>query len=113
MQEKRNAELARAAKISMDQAIQIATSKTPGKVLECTLVGERWEGPGELAKPGLVLYHVVILSGDESNPITNHVLVNAVDGIIFRAEKQERKTPSCMPWALRWCAFAWTATGPW
>src|SRR5437868_7093596 len=75
MQEKRNTELARAAKISMDQAIQIATSKVPGKVLECSLVGERWEGPGELSKPGLVLYHVVILSGDESNPVTNHVLV--------------------------------------
>ena len=92
IQEKRNTELARAAKISMDQAIQIATSKTPGKVLECSLVGEHWEGPGELAKPGLVLYHVVILSGDEPTQMTNHVLVNAVDGTIFRTEKQERRT---------------------
>jgi len=91
-EEKRNTELARAAKISMDQAIQIATSKTPGKVLECSLVGEHWEGPGELAKPGLVLYHVIILTGDEPNQVTNHVLVNAVDGTIFRTEKQERKT---------------------
>ena len=91
-EERQKTELARAAKISMDQAIQIATSKTPGKVLECSLVGEHWEGPGELAKPELVLYHVVILSGDESNPVTTHVLVNAVDGTIFRAEKQERKT---------------------
>ena len=99
MQEKRNTELARAAKISMDQAIQIATSKVGGKVLECSLVGEHWEGPGELAKPELVLYHVVILSGDEINPTTSHVLVNAVDGTIFRAEKQERKTeaPGYLP----------------
>jgi len=92
IQEKRNTELARAAKISMDQAIQIATSKTPGKVLECSLVGEHWEGPGELAKPSMVLYHVVVLSGDEIHPVTMHVLVNAVDGTIFRTEKQERKT---------------------
>ncbi|MFN2576933.1 MAG: TonB family protein [Pyrinomonadaceae bacterium] len=91
-EERQKTELARAAKISMDQAIQIATSKTPGKVLECSLVAERWDGQGELAKPGLVLYHVIILSGDESNPITTHVLVNAVDGTIFRAERQERKT---------------------
>ena len=97
-EEKQKTELARAAKISMDQAIQIATSKTPGKVLECSLVGEHWEGPGELAKPGLVLYHVVILSGDESNPITTHVLVNAIDGSIFRAEKQERKIEAPTYW---------------
>jgi TonB family protein len=91
-EEKRNTELARAAKISMDQAIQIATSKTPGKVLECSLVGERWDSPGELAKPATVLYHVVILSGDEANPVTMHVLVNAADGSIYRTEKQERRT---------------------
>jgi len=88
----RQAELAKLARISMDQAIQIATSKTPGKVLECSLVGEHWEGPGELAKPSMVLYHVVVLSGDEIHPVTMHVLVNAVDGTIFRTEKQERKT---------------------
>lgn len=91
-EEKRNTELARAAKISMDQAIQIATSKVGGKVLECSLVGEHWEGSGELAKPAMVLYHVVILSGDDATPVTTHVLVNAVDGTIFRTEKQERKT---------------------
>jgi TonB family protein len=93
-EERQKTQLARAAKISMDQAIQIATSKTPGKVLECSLVGEHWSGEGELAKPSLVLYHVVILSGDEANAVTNHVLVNAVDGSIFRAEKEERKRES-------------------
>jgi TonB family protein len=91
-EEKRNTELARAAKISMDQAIQIATSKVGGKVLECSLVGEHWEGPGELAKPAQVLYHVVILSGDDATPVTMHVLVNAVDGTIFRTEKEQRRT---------------------
>jgi TonB family protein len=99
MEEKRNTELARAAKISMDQAIQIATSKVGGKVLECSLVGEHWESPGVLAKPAMVLYHVVILSGDDVNPTTTHVLVNAVDGSIVRAEKEERKTeaPDYLP----------------
>jgi len=98
-EEKRNTELARAAKISMDQAIQIATSKVGGKVLECSLVGEHWESPGVLAKPAMVLYHVVILSGDDATPVTMHVLVNAVDGSIVRAEKEERKTeaPDYLP----------------
>jgi TonB family protein len=86
---KQKAELARMAKISMEQAIQIAISQSPGKVLECSLVGEHWEGSGELAKPSLVLYHVVIL-GDESKPAA-HVLVNALDGTIFKVEKEERR----------------------
>jgi TonB family protein len=88
---KRQAQLASLARISMDRAIQIAVSQTPGKVFECSLVGEHWEGAGELAKPGLVLYHVVILTGDDAQPTRAHVLVNAFDGTIFRAEKEERR----------------------
>ena len=80
--------LVRLAKISMEQAIQIATSQQPGKVLECSLNGEHWEEPGKLAKDGQVFYHVVILSGDEANPETTHVLVNAIDGTIFKSEKE-------------------------
>ena len=91
MKEKHNSILAGMAKIPADQAIQIATSKVPGKVLECTLNGEHWSSQDENAKPGMVFYHVVILSGDENAPVTNHVLVNAVDGSIFRAEKEERR----------------------
>lgn len=75
----------------MDQAIQIATSASPGKVIESSLVGERWSGEGESAKPGLVLYHVVILSGDEANPTERHVWVNATDGTVWKTEKEERK----------------------
>ncbi len=88
---KQQAVLAGLAKISMDQAIQIAVSQNPGKVFECSLVGEHWEAPGQLAKTSLVLYHVVILSGDEAKPTTVHVLVNAVDGTIVRAKKEERR----------------------
>src|SRR6267142_5459821 len=51
------AALVNLAKISMDQAIQIATSQQPGKVLACSLVGEHWESLGKLAKDGKVLYH--------------------------------------------------------
>jgi beta-lactamase regulating signal transducer with metallopeptidase domain/uncharacterized membrane protein YkoI len=86
---KRQALLTQMTRISMDQAIQIASSQTPGKVFECSLVGERWEGPEELAKPSLVLYHVVILSGDDAKPTTTHVLVNAVDGTIFRTSQED------------------------
>lgn len=84
------AALVNLAKISMDQAIQIALSQQPGKVLACSLVGEHWEAPGKLAKDGRVLYHTVIISGDEANPVTTHVLINALDGSVFRSEKEER-----------------------
>src|SRR5215813_5417815 len=86
----RQAALARTAKINMDQAIQIASSQYPGKVMECSLVGEHWEAPGVLGKNGLVLYHVVILAPDDPKQAPTHVLVNAVDGTIFRASKEKR-----------------------
>jgi TonB family protein len=89
-EEKRNTILAGMAQISMDRAIQIATSASPGKVLECSLMGERWSNEGELAKPSLVLYHVVILSND-SSPVRTHVLVNAIDGSVFRVSKEEKR----------------------
>ena len=82
----RQAALLRLARINMDQAIQIATSQTPGKVLECNLTAERWEEPGKLAKDGIVFYHVVI--ADENNPGATHVWVNAVDGSIIKTEKE-------------------------
>jgi beta-lactamase regulating signal transducer with metallopeptidase domain len=97
-QEKQNAVLAKMAKIGMDQAIQIATSQTPGKVLECSLVGERWKDPGELAQPSKVLYHVVILSGDEASPVTYHVMVNAIDGSVVTVNKEgnRRENPEML-----------------
>jgi beta-lactamase regulating signal transducer with metallopeptidase domain len=86
MREVRQAALVRLARISMDQAIQIANSATPGKVLECNLTAEKWEEPGKLAKDGIVFYHVVI--ADETNPGATHVWVNAVDGSIIKSEKE-------------------------
>src|SRR5437588_11237092 len=77
--------------MTMGHGMQSGTSQTPGKVLECSLVGERWEAPGKLGKDRLVLYHVVILSGDDASPVTYHVLVNALDGTIFKTSKDERR----------------------
>lgn len=78
----------RIARIPMDQAIQIAISQQPGKVLESSLQAEHWEEPGKLAKDGFVFYHIAIVSGDENSPTINHVWVNAVDGMIIRNEKE-------------------------
>ncbi len=86
MREVRQAALLRLAKINMDQAIQIATSQQPGKVILCNLDAKGWEEPGKLAKDGVVFYHVMI--ADESTPGATHVWVNAIDGTIIKSEKE-------------------------
>jgi beta-lactamase regulating signal transducer with metallopeptidase domain/uncharacterized membrane protein YkoI len=93
----RQAALAKLARVTMEQAIQMATSQQPGKVLECSLVGEHWEEPARLATDAKVLYHVVILSGDEPNLITTHVLVNALDGTILKTENEQPRRRSPEP----------------
>jgi beta-lactamase regulating signal transducer with metallopeptidase domain/uncharacterized membrane protein YkoI len=90
----KQAALVRLSRVSMDQAIQIATSQTPGKVLECHLDADKWEEPGKLAKDGVVFYRVVI--ADEVTPGgATHVWVNAVDGSIIKSEKElpRRRSP--------------------
>jgi len=86
--------LVRLSRLSMDQAIQIATSQSPGKVLECTLDGDKWEEPGKLAKDGVVFYRVVIADEAVAGGAT-HVWVNAVDGSIIKTEKElpRRRSP--------------------
>jgi beta-lactamase regulating signal transducer with metallopeptidase domain len=92
------ATLVKLARVPMDQAIQIATSQSPGKVLQCSLVGEHWEAPGKLAKDGQVLYHVVVLPENTTDGVIIHVLVNAIDGTILRTEKElPRKMRSPQP----------------
>jgi bla regulator protein blaR1 len=86
MREKRQAALIRLARINMDQAIQIANSQTPGKVLLCSLEAKGWEEPGKLAKDGIVFYHVMI--GNEGDVGATHVWVNAIDGSIIKTEKE-------------------------
>jgi len=86
MREVRQAALVRLAKINMDQAIQIATSQQPGKVLECSLEATHWEAPGKLANDGVVFYHVMI--ANEGKVGAAHIWVNAVDGTIIKTEKE-------------------------
>jgi beta-lactamase regulating signal transducer with metallopeptidase domain len=80
------AAMVRLAKINMEQAIQIATSQQPGKVLISSLGAKGWEEPGKLGKDGVVFYHVII--ADEVNPGSTHVWVNAIDGTIIKTEKE-------------------------
>jgi beta-lactamase regulating signal transducer with metallopeptidase domain/uncharacterized membrane protein YkoI len=81
--------LVKAARISMDQAIQIATSQKPGNVLECSLDAEHWEEPGKLAKDGIVFYRVILVSNEDvESGAATHVWVNAIDGTIIRTEKE-------------------------
>ena len=80
--------MATAARITMDQAIQIASSQLSGKVLECRLVRDKWETPeGAQPSDSQVAYDVVLLSGDTSKPVVSHVLVNAVDSSIIKTSR--------------------------
>jgi TonB family protein len=87
---KAQAELVRHVRISMDQAIQIATSKYPGTVMEGTLVAERWESTGALAKDSDVWYHLRIFQKDDEETIV-HVWISATDGHIVKTEKEKRR----------------------
>lgn len=88
------AALVKLARISMEQAIQIATSQQPGKVLLATLGAKGWEEPGKLGKDGVAFYHVQI--ADEAGSGLTHVFVNAVDGSLIKTEKElprKQRTP--------------------
>jgi TonB family protein len=78
---RKQAELVRGATLSMDRAIQIATSQVPGKVLACSIgrEGDKF------------FYHVVIIGGDGDKSTTTYVWVSATDGQILKTEKEERR----------------------
>jgi TonB family protein len=78
---RKQAELTRGATLSMDRAIQIATSQVPGKVLACSLGRD-----GDK-----IFYHVVIISGDGDKTTATYVWVSATDGQILKTEKEERR----------------------
>ena len=80
------ATMVRLARINMDQAIQVATSQQPGKVLLCSLGAKGWEEPGKLSKDGVVFYHVII--ANETGEGSTHVWVNAIDGSLMKTEKE-------------------------
>lgn len=80
------AAMVRLAKINMDQAIQVATSHQPGKVLLCSLGAKGWEEPGKLGKDGVVFFHVII--ANEGSEGSTHVWINAIDGSFMKSEKE-------------------------
>lgn len=80
------AALVKLARIPMEQAIQVANSQQPGKVLLATLGAKGWEEPGKLGKDGVVFYHVQV--ADETSGGVTHVFVNAVDGTLIKTEKE-------------------------
>src|SRR5215510_6400889 len=82
---RRQAELAKKANITMQQAIQIAMSQQSGTIMECRLIGERPAGERDQ-----VLYILTIVSGDEPESASTHMLISAVDGRIARTWKDER-----------------------
>jgi beta-lactamase regulating signal transducer with metallopeptidase domain/uncharacterized membrane protein YkoI len=83
-----HAALIRMARIPMDQAIQIALSQHPGKVIQSSLGAKSWEEPGKLAKDGQVFYHVIVASGDEDSPTLTHIWVDAINGTLLKVEKE-------------------------
>ncbi|HEY6046359.1 MAG TPA: TonB family protein, partial [Pyrinomonadaceae bacterium] len=83
----RQAELVQGATISMDRAIQIATSKYPGKVLACSL-GRDTDGP--------VFYHLVIINTEGEKKTTRYVWISAVDGTILKTEEELPRTMSAI-----------------
>jgi bla regulator protein blaR1 len=74
---KHQAELAREAKVSMDQAIQLALNQHAGKVVECMLVKEMNE----------VMYRLIIVN--ETDPGTRvYVFLSGMDGRIVKTETE-------------------------
>jgi len=82
---RRQAELAKKANITMQQAIQIAMSQQSGTVMECRLIGERPAGERDQ-----VLYILTIVSGDEPESATTRMLISAVDGHVVKTWKDEK-----------------------
>src|SRR4029079_5452633 len=83
----RQAALAKVTRISMDQAIQIATGQKPGTVMQCNLDADHWKEPGVLADDSKVFYRVQIVGSDQvDNGGITHIWVNAIDGSILKTE---------------------------
>lgn len=88
------AELSKAAKVTMQQAIEVATREVPGKVFESSLVGQRRmmvkQPDGTIAEnsigSGNPQYRIVILAGDENSPERHILFIDAVTGSVVRSE---------------------------
>ncbi|HEY6806565.1 MAG TPA: M56 family metallopeptidase [Pyrinomonadaceae bacterium] len=90
----KQAALAKVARISMDQAIQIATAQKAGTVMQCSLEASHWKELGQLADDAVVFYQIQLVGSDdvETGGVT-HIWVNAVDGSIVKTEKELPRKP--------------------
>jgi len=82
---RRQAELAKKANITMQQAIQIAMNQQSGTVMECRLIGERPAGERDQ-----VFYILTIVSGDEPESASTRMVISAVDGRVVKTWKDEK-----------------------
>jgi uncharacterized membrane protein YkoI len=78
MKESRSVALdaAKWAKISMTQAVQIATSQNSGSAIQCSLRG---------SSADKIVYEVLVIGSDE---VVSHVIVSAIDGSILKTERE-------------------------
>ena len=77
---RQQAELAKQANITMQQAIQTATNQYPGTVLESRLVRESNQA----------CYLLTILSDNGGEATITRVLMSAIDGTVLKTMKEER-----------------------
>jgi len=82
---RRQAELAKKANITMQQAIQIALSQQAGTVMECRLIGERPAGEKDP-----VFYLLTIVSGDEPVSVSTRMMISGIDGHVGKIWKDEK-----------------------
>jgi len=78
---RKQVEMTTRASVSMDRAIQIATSQYPGKVLACSLGREQ---------DGQVFYHLVMINAEGEKSTTRYVWISATDGHIIKTEMEGR-----------------------
>ena len=75
---KRQIELVKQARITMQQAVRIATNRQAGTVIECSLARER----------DIVFYRVLIVSGGERETVSTRLSINAIDGQIMYVNRE-------------------------
>ncbi len=90
MEERRQAELAKKAIVTMQQAIQIAMNQQAGTVTECRLMESRSAGKQPDGEKNQVFYSLTIVSGDGPEATTTRMLISAIDGRIIDSRKVEK-----------------------
>jgi bla regulator protein blaR1 len=84
MKAREQAELAKKANITMQQAIQIAMSQQAGMVAECRLTSNK-----KGHEKDQVFYILKIVSSDDPEKTPTHMLISAVDGRVVKTWKDE------------------------